>query len=381
MEREDGGQEGNEFTFSVNNLYCYFVDFFTSNSKSLQTKRYVLFPSSLLSSKIKTTSYNITMSATTAATLLQGIQSRSYRHLTSKIISFRPSAILTYPTSCASAKSQHFSSDADIPTPTIDLAQLQSTINSKTAQIAHDLSTHGYFTTTSLLSNDAITTLRSQAISLRREGRYVQSFSEKLVGETIQRFDKKGVYACEPDGQDYYTAPDLISYIATLLQTLPPGLNEDADTRDYDLSNDSFNAKLAVTTCGSRYPCHIDNPVGNGLDVRKLTAILYLNPEWKEGDGGEIRLFTKDEEEIKNVDLSPIGGRLLLFWSDEIPHEVLSTASAEEGSVESTHDTALDVYSDTDRYALTVWIPTNNRCALHDDKSKFSDLKDLVHFG
>ena len=233
------------------------------------------------------------------------------------------------------------------------------------------------------MSPDAITTLRSQAISLRQEGRYVPSFSEKLVGDTIQRFDKEGVYACEPDGQDYYTAPDLISYIATLLQTLPQGLNEEEETKDYELSNAAFNAKLAVTTSGSRYPCHIDNPVGNGMDVRKLTAILYLNPDWKDVDGGEIRLFVKDGEEVKKVDLSPVGGRLLLFWSDEIPHEVLPTASCEQSNAhdEATADAPVDVYLESDRYALTVWIPTDNRGVLHDDRSKFSDLKELVQFG
>lgn len=317
------------------------------------------------------------MSTTTS--ILRGIRRHSHHTFRHAIISCRLPA--THPSPSASATSRRFSSD--IPTPTIDLAQLQADILSQTTQISHDLSSNGYFTTTSLMSPDAITTLRSQAISLRQEGRYVPSFSEKLVGDTIQRFDKEGVYACEPDGQDYYTAPDLISYIATLLQTLPPGLNEEAETKDYELSNAAFNAKLAVTTSGSRYPCHIDNPVGNGMDVRKLTAILYLNPDWKDGDGGEIRLFVKDGEEVKKVDLSPVGGRLLLFWSDEIPHEVLPTASCEHSNEydEATADAPLDVYLESDRYALTVWIPTDNRGVLHDDRSKFSDLKDLVQFG
>jgi hypothetical protein len=211
-----------------------------------------------------------------------------------------------------------------------------------------------------------------------------------LEGNTIKRFDKKGVYACEPDGGDYYTAPDLISYIATLLQTLPPALNNEEPTAEYELSNAAFNAKLAVTTSGSRYPCHIDNPLGNGLDARKMTAILYLNPSWKEGDGGEIRLFVKSEnDKVQKVDLSPVGGRLLLFWSDEIPHEVLPTASSSLGSelssdndeTDNRENDAMDKFAESDRYALTVWIPTENRGVLHDAQSKFSDLKDLVHFG
>ena len=275
---------------------------------------------------------------------------------------------------------QYFSSDGEIPQPTIDLPKLQTAIISQCQQISHDLTTQGYFTTTSLLPIDSISTLRYQSISLRKEGRYVPSFSEKLVDGTIQRFDKDGVYACEPDGGDYYTAPDLISYIATLLQTLPPALNGESLTEEYALSNAAFNAKLAVTCDGARYPCHIDNPVGNGLeDVRKLTAILYLNPGWKEGDGGEIRLFVKKEAGVKIVDLSPVGGRMLLFWSDEIPHEVLPTTFDQSANDKTGEGD--DTYSESDRYALTVWIPTDNRSVLHDERSKFANLKDLVHFG
>ena len=39
---------------------------------------------------------------------------------------------------------------------------------------------------------------------------------------------------------------------------------------------------------GARYVRHVDNPDRNG---RLLTALLYLNPEWREGDGGELRVF------------------------------------------------------------------------------------------
>ena len=159
----------------------------------------------------------------TAAALIHGLERYSVSTLGRQ---------LTLRSTYASVLSRHFSSHTDVPTPTIDLAQLQATIFSQTAQISRDLSSRGYFTTVSILPLDEVTTLRSQAISLRKEGRYVPSFSEKLVGDTIQRFDKEGVYACEPDGGDYYTAPDLISYIATILQTLPPALNDEEETRD-----------------------------------------------------------------------------------------------------------------------------------------------------
>ena len=76
-----------------------------------------------------------------------------------------------------------------------------------------------------------------------------------------------------------------------------------------------------------------------------------------------------DDDNGAVVDLPPQGGRLLMFWSDEIPHEVLPTAPAARREDEQL-----------DRYALTVWIPTENVTAIHNESSKFCALKDTVLF-
>ena len=81
---------------------------------------------------------------------------------------------------------------------------------------------------------------------------------------------------------------------------------------------------------GARYVPHYDNPNRNG---RRLTAILYLNPDWRPQDGGCLRLKTTKEI----CDISPLGGRLICFWSDRrVPHEVLNAKAS-------------------DRYAITIW--------------------------
>ena len=237
-----------------------------------------------------------------------------------------------------------------------------------------------------------ITTLRNQSISLRFDhNRFEASYSETIdetTGRVKERFDKEGVYACEPDGQDYYDAIDLVTYMSLLLQTLPVALNAEWETNAPavmvvgdlpTLSNESFNAKLAVTEHGgAKYPLHVDNPQGFASgDTRKLTCILYLNPNHQEDvDGGEIRLFLPSEEDgaeqsWKTLDLSPMGGRLLVFWSDEIPHEVLPTSLDKSiSSNQKNHE--------KDRYALTIWIPTTDVACLHNVSSKFHNLKDLV---
>lgn len=51
----------------------------------------------------------------------------------------------------------------------------------------------------------------------------------------------------------------------------------------------------AMATCypggGAKYIKHVDNPDDNG---RRLTLILYLNPAWTAGDGGELRLYLQE---------------------------------------------------------------------------------------
>jgi len=300
----------------------------------------------------------------------------------------------------------------------LDAEAFQSALYSIILEMADSLATDGYYTTTTengeIIPMSTITTLRNQSEELRFDhGRFEPSYSETIdesTGVVKERFDKKGVYACEPDGRDYYDATDLITYMSLLLQTLPEGLNEvwgrsapsgaRGSPPPPSLSSESFNAKLAVTEHGGHgYPLHVDNPQGIASgDTRKLTCILYLNPDHEEGtDGGEIRLYLPPEETQaeasdtecpwRTVDLSPIGGRLLVFWSDEIPHEVLPTSSsfssftAENGGGSDSDNDSSSSFRDKDRYALTIWIPTSDVAALHNTSSRFRDLKDLVFAG
>ena len=252
------------------------------------------------------------------------------------------------------------------PIPILDMTQLDDRLYALQDDMASSLQNDGYFTTTDFLTDVETRAMRDQSIALRAEGRFEQSWSEAIgVDGVARRFDKKGVFATEPDGADYETAPDILVYMSWLLQRLPPALN-DSMVQSESLSNQAFNAKLAFTQPGgSTYPLHIDNPQGLAAnDTRKLTTILYLNPDYVQGDGGELRVFLRNQE-IR--DCTPVGGRLLLFWSDEIPHEVLPTCpNADPNDVEK------------DRYALTVWIPTDAPSQIHSSDSKFKTLRDEV---
>jgi hypothetical protein len=71
---------------------------------------------------------------------------------------------------------------------------------------------------------------------------------------------------------------------------------------------------------GGRFQSHIDNTTSDG---RKLTVLCYLNPtKWKESDGGHLRIHPEGGGAF---DIAPEGGRLVMFFSDKIEHEVRPT--------------------------------------------------------
>ncbi|MFN3843289.1 MAG: 2OG-Fe(II) oxygenase [Rehaibacterium terrae] len=81
----------------------------------------------------------------------------------------------------------------------------------------------------------------------------------------------------------------------------------------------SMEAHYALYPPGARYTRHLDRFRDD--DGRTLSLVLYLNSDWRPGDGGELRLFLPEGER----DLPPRFGHAVLFLSDRIEHEVLVT--------------------------------------------------------
>ncbi|RKO86984.1 hypothetical protein BDK51DRAFT_39736 [Blyttiomyces helicus] len=89
---------------------------------------------------------------------------------------------------------------------------------------------------------------------------------------------------------------------------------------------------------GGRYERHRDafpNDDPTDTEQRRITAICYTGPStWTPADGGELRIHGRAG--APNVDIEPRGGRLLLFLSGVIDHEVMPAK--------------------TDRVAVTAWM-------------------------
>ena len=86
----------------------------------------------------------------------------------------------------------------------------------------------------------------------------------------------------------------------------------------------SFEGHFARYPIGSFYKRHLDQ--FHAVPHRIVTIILYLNESWTEADGGQLRMYFPQEGGSERIeDVLPLGGRLVVFLSEEIPHEVLPT--------------------------------------------------------
>lgn len=87
------------------------------------------------------------------------------------------------------------------------------------------------------------------------------------------------------------------------------------------LGLDELEAHYALYVPDARYARHRDRFRDD--DARVLSSVLYLNPGWREEDGGALRLYLPSDSQYPHVDIYPEAGTLVLFLSAEFEHEVL----------------------------------------------------------
>ncbi len=83
-----------------------------------------------------------------------------------------------------------------------------------------------------------------------------------------------------------------------------------------------FEGHFAIYPEGAFYKPHLDRHAGTSNRV--VTLILYLNPDWQPGDGGELKLWTTaGDRSGEFILIEPRMGTLVSFMSGEFWHEVL----------------------------------------------------------
>jgi SM-20-related protein len=99
----------------------------------------------------------------------------------------------------------------------------------------------------------------------------------------------------------------------------------------------NVEAHFAHYETGHFYQRHID--AFRGQSNRVVSSVFYLNPDWSDDDGGELLIYQPESDEVLCT-VSPQFGNMVLFLSEQFPHEVLPARR--------------------DRYSIAGWFRTDN---------------------
>ncbi len=100
----------------------------------------------------------------------------------------------------------------------------------------------------------------------------------------------------------------------------------------------SYECHFAYYQPGDFYRKHLD--AFRGQANRVLTTVLYLNPNWQPGDGGELIIYNAENQDEELLRVAPAFGTLVTFLSEEFPHEVVPALN--------------------DRYSIAGWFRLNS---------------------
>lgn len=180
------------------------------------------------------------------------------------------------------------------------------------AGIIAALAGQGWGVTPDFLDAQLVDELRVELAARRAAG----GFRHAGVGRGAQREVRPEIRTdrvCWLDPLD--CTPAQTRYLAALEQ-LRQALNAGLYLGLFD-----FEAHLAVYPPGTYYRKHLDQFAGIG--TRRVTCVLYLNPDWQDSDGGQLRLYTAADDPSHYEDIAPQGGTLVTFLSARFLHEVL----------------------------------------------------------
>jgi SM-20-related protein len=83
----------------------------------------------------------------------------------------------------------------------------------------------------------------------------------------------------------------------------------------------SYESHFAYYQVGDFYKKHLD--AFKGEANRVLSTVCYLNDKWNEQDGGELVLYDEYDHTLEIARIQPKAGTLVIFLSENFPHEVL----------------------------------------------------------
>ncbi|MGN0920901.1 MAG: 2OG-Fe(II) oxygenase [Cellvibrio sp.] len=167
------------------------------------------------------------------------------------------------------------------------------------------------------------------------------AFSPSLISGLLDEYDGHWRHQMEPAGigrgLEFQTNKDIrrdkiiwlepeSPYVAkylSVMESMRVALN-----RMLYLGLFEYEAHFALYQPGDFYRTHRD--AFRGQPARCLTTVLYLNQDWDETKGGQLGVYSDSEDFL--FDVLPQAGRMVIFLSEEFPHEV-KPANCERKSI------------------------------------------------
>ena len=169
-------------------------------------------------------------------------------------------------------------------------------------------------------------TLRDEALLLHRNG----AFKPAGIGRGRDRSQNIGVRLDETLWFDQTNLLPGQQALWNQLQVMMAQLN-----RSLFLGLWELEGHFALYPSGAFYAKHIDR--FHDDDLRVVSCVVYLNPSWKKGDGGELKIYNFKQSADSRADsrtdsslehctvIEPTAGKMVFFLSDKTEHEVLET--------------------------------------------------------
>lgn len=179
--------------------------------------------------------------------------------------------------------------------------------------VALDLETAGFAVRPGFLEGDLARELLAEARQLREKG----AFKQGEVGRGQNRQLRGGWRTDQICWLDPLALSRPQQAYWSRMEELRVALN-----RQLFLGLVQLEAHLAHYAPGGFYKPHLDRH--RETSSRILSTVIYLDDNWSEDDGGQLRVYSDPGAGIEgpSLDVFPEAGKLVLFLSGEIWHEV-----------------------------------------------------------
>lgn len=189
---------------------------------------------------------------------------------------------------------------------------------------------NGFIVVDGMFGQARAAALRAEAVEFAESGKMPQHFfkfgSATLAKPNIFEADlgDEAMRTALPQLADIFFEDALVS---TLMEYGPElRLSRGASAKSVKLQHNRGS--------GGCFPLHYDN--AGRPSCRGVTCVVYLNPAWKEGDGGELELQPFLQPAVV---VPPLLDRAVLFRSDRILHRVRPAVA--------------------ERYCFTIWLDSD----------------------